>query len=36
LGRYGLNACDLGQGPAAVTCEYGNEPPGSIKGWEFY
>jgi hypothetical protein len=33
--RCGLDASDAGQGPAAGFCEHGNEPSGSIKGWEF-
>ena len=29
--RHGLDQCGSGQGQVAGTCEYGNEPLGSIK-----
>jgi len=31
----GLDLSGLEQGPVVVSCEYGNEPSGSIKGTEF-
>jgi hypothetical protein len=34
LGR-GVNSPELGQGPAAGSCEDGIEPLGSLKYWEF-
>jgi hypothetical protein len=34
-GRCGLDAYGSEQGPAAGSCEYGNESSGSIKGEEF-
>jgi hypothetical protein len=33
--RCGLYASGSGQGPMACSCEYDNEPSGSIKGVEF-
>jgi hypothetical protein len=35
VGRCGLDSSDSGYGPAAGSCEHGNEPSGSIKGREF-
>jgi hypothetical protein len=35
MGRCGLSSYGSGEGPVAGSCEYGNEPPGSIKGGEF-
>jgi len=35
VGRCGLDSSGSGYGPVAGCCEYGNEPPGSIKGGEF-
>jgi len=35
VGRYGLHASGLGEGPLASSCEHGNEPSGLIKGEEF-
>jgi hypothetical protein len=35
VGRCGLDACGLGQGPVAGSSERDNEPSGSIKGGEF-
>jgi hypothetical protein len=35
IGRFGLDASDLGQEPVAGCCEQGNEPSGSIKGGKF-
>ena len=32
---HGRDRCGSGQGQVASTCEYGNEPSGSIKCWEF-
>jgi hypothetical protein len=34
-GWYGLDRPDSGYGPMEDSCEYGNEPSGSIKCWEF-
>ena len=34
-GGYGLNRVGSGYGQVAGTCEYGNEPSGSIKCGEF-
>jgi hypothetical protein len=31
----GVDTSDSQQGPVAGSCEYGNEPPGSIKSREF-
>jgi len=31
----GLDSSGSGQGPVAGSCEHGNEPSDSIKGWEF-
>jgi hypothetical protein len=33
--RCGLDSTGAGYGPVAGSCEYGNEPSGSIKGGEF-
>jgi hypothetical protein len=35
VGRCGLDASDLGQGPVAGSCEHGNEHSCSIKVGEF-
>jgi hypothetical protein len=35
MGRCGLDASGLGQGPVADSWEHGNEPSGSIKRGEF-
>jgi hypothetical protein len=34
LGEIGLDWCGSGSGPVEGSCEHGNEPTGSIKGWE--
>jgi hypothetical protein len=34
VGMCGLDASGSGEGPVAGSCEYVNEPPGSIKGGE--
>jgi len=36
MGRCGLDASGLEQGPVSGFCEYSNEPSGSIKGREFF
>jgi len=35
VGYCGLDSSGSGQGPAAGSCQHGNEPSGSIKGKEF-
>jgi hypothetical protein len=35
VARCGLDVSGSGYGPVAGSCEHGNEPSGSIKGWEF-
>jgi hypothetical protein len=35
VGRCGLDASGLGEGPVAGCCERGNDPSGSIKGRKF-
>jgi hypothetical protein len=35
VGSCGLDSSGSGQGPMVASCEYGNEPSGSIKGREF-
>jgi hypothetical protein len=32
----GLDSSDSRQGPVAGSCEYGNEPSGSIRGGDFF
>jgi hypothetical protein len=34
VGRYGLKASGSGEGPAAGSCEHGNELSGFMKGRE--
>jgi hypothetical protein len=34
VGWYGLDSSGVGEGPVEGFCERGNEPSGSIKGWE--
>jgi hypothetical protein len=34
MGWYGLDQSGSGLGPVEGSCEYGNEPLGSIKCWE--
>jgi hypothetical protein len=30
-----MHSCVSGWGALVGFCEHGNEPPGSVKGWEF-
>jgi hypothetical protein len=34
MGWYGLDRSGSGYGPVEGSCEYGNEPTGSIKFWD--
>jgi hypothetical protein len=36
VGNCGLDSSGSGQEPVAGSCEYGNEPSGSVKGGEFF
>jgi len=35
VGKCGLDASGLGEGSVVGSCEHGNEPLDSIKGWKF-
>jgi hypothetical protein len=36
VGGFGLDASDSGYGPVVDSCENGVEPPGSMKGGEYF